>query len=213
MLYKFKHIFLVALLIILFSGCEKKIHSLKEFNEWINNTDHGYKISKSVNGVIVTMIYTPPEYIALKKMETNGLTGKITYDSLLKENELSAAFIMVFGPDESEGNTNDIMYDGLKTFKEYAERALTLNFDMENKVELRINQLSYAPVLSSLENTYGLSKDRKVNLVFAPQSVKTELAAATDFDVVYSDETFGLGILHFYFNKKEIARHLPLIAL
>lgn len=198
---------------MLLSSCKEEIHTLSEFNQLINKEESGYKQMKSVNGVLVTVVYTPPEYIALKKMEAMNVKSKVVYDSLLEENKWSASFVMVFAPDESKGNKSDIMYDGISNFKEYAERALTLNFDMEKNVELRTPKSTYAPVLSSLENTYGLSKDRKVNLVFTPTSTKTELADAEHFDFVYSDETFEVGVLHFSFDKKKLQEQLPEITI
>lgn len=204
---------LCSVLMTLMSSCKEEIHTVTEFNQYINNPENGYKQMKSVNGVMITVLYTPPEYIALKKMEERNVKDQAVYDSLLAENKWSASFIMVFGPDESKGNTNDIMYDGITNFKEYAERALTLNFDMEQNVELHTPKGTFSPTLSSLENTYGLSKDRKVNLVFTPSSTKNELADADHMDFVYSDETFDVGILHFSFDKKHLQEHLPEITI
>lgn len=204
---------LCVVLLVLMSSCKEEIHTLSEFNQYINNPENGYKQIKSVNGVMITVLYTPPEYLALKKMEERKVKSREIYDSLLTENKLSLSFIMAFGPDESKGNSTDIMYDGIANFKEYTERALTLNFDMENNVELHTSKGTFSPALSSLENTYGLSKDRKVNLVFTPSSTKNELADADDMDFVYSDETFDVGILHFSFDKKHLHQQLPEITI
>ena len=213
MRYFISNLLIFSCILISFEGCKQDIHASKDFNAVINDQENGYKQCKSVNGVMVTVVYTPPEYVALKKMEASDLKGEMVYDSILENERLFASFMMVFGPDESKGNKNDIMYDCIDNFKEYAERSLTLNFDMENNVELNVNQLAYKPALSSLENTYGLSKDRKVNLVFAPLTSKMEIAEATNFDFVYSDETFGVGTLHFYFDKKKMQQQIPVIAI
>ena len=203
------------LIILAFSliACGKKVSTVKEFNELISDPENGFKISKSVNKVLVSVIYTPPEYVALKEMESNGFKEQSKYDSLLKLSKLSASFIMILGPDESKDNKDDIMYKDLKNFKEYVERAMTLNFDLENKVKLTVETADYAPVLSSLENTYGLSKDRKINFVFTPMNKKDELEKAKDFDFVYSDETFDVGILHFEFNKEKVGNNIPQIEI
>ena len=86
---------------------------------------------------------------------------------------------------------------------------MSLNFDLENQVTLETAANIYAPSLSSLDNTYSLSNDRKINFVFTPVNKKEELENATHYDFVYRDEQFDLGTLHFYFDKKKINTDLP----
>ena len=205
----FVNYFIVVIAVVFCCSCGKKISSVNEFNSFINDAKNGLKISKSVNGVTLSVIYTPPEYLTLKEMESNNYKGKEKYDSLLANNKASASFLMIFGPDESKENKDDIMYKGLKNFKEYVERAMTLNFDLEQLVTLNTGSNNYLPVLSSLENTYGLSKDRKVNIVFSSIKGQKKLSEETKYDFVYEDETYDIGTLHFEFDKKEIEKNLP----
>ena len=46
-----------------FIGCENNntISSVSEFSSWMNNEENGLKISRSVNGVKVTLSYLTPE--------------------------------------------------------------------------------------------------------------------------------------------------------
>lgn len=203
-------------LILLFAGCgaEKNINNTQEFDAWMNEKKNELKVSRSVNGVVVTVNYLPPEYNALKEMESTGLRGQKQYDSLLTYYKNSAAFVMTLAPDESKkNNSGDIMYKGVKNFKEYIERALALNFNLENEVDLEVNGSTYTPVLSSLDNTYSLSNDRKINFVFAPVKDKEEMIKAIYYDFVYHDSSFDLGTLHFFFDKKKIENNLPEISL
>jgi len=208
-------VLLIACIALFFAGCvaEKKITGLKEFNGWMKEPKNGLTMSRSVNGMIITVSYLTPEYNALKEMEAEGYKGKVTYDSLLAYYKTTASFIMTLAPDESKNNNGDIMYKGLKNFKEYVERAMSLNFDLENQVTLEADANIYAPSLSSLDNTYSLSTDRKVNFVFTPVNKKEELENATHYNFVYRDEQFDLGTLHFYFDKKNIEKNLPEISI
>jgi hypothetical protein len=165
-----------------------------------------------VNGVLVSVLYLPPEYLALKELKGDTANKRLNYDSLLNYHRNSSSFIITFGPDEAKKNTNDIMYDNIKNFREYTERSLDLNFDMENKIVLKTKKGEYAPVLSSLENTYGLSKDRKVNLVFAA-GMKDDKTKNQYYDFVYSDETFGVGTLHFNFDANRIKENMPEVSI
>lgn len=198
-----------------FSACksEKEITSLKEFNSWMYSEKSGLLLSKSVNGIKVKLTYLTPEYNALKEMEQYKLSGKVKYDSLLTYYKSSATFVMTLAPDESKNQSDDIMYKGLKNYQEYVKRALSLNFDLEQQVIVEADGKKYMPNLSSLDNTYGLSNDRKINFVFTPQQQKDELEKASYYDFVYHDEQFDLGTLHFYFNKKEIENSLPKIVI
>jgi hypothetical protein len=200
------------LLLLCCSSCEKKVSTLPDFSSHINDQDHGFKVCRSVNGVLVSVLYLPPEYLAMKELTTNNTSGKLNYDSLLNFYNNATSFIITFGPDETKKNTNDIMFDNINNLQEYTERSLKLNFEMENNVRLRTKNGEYAPVLSSLENTYGLSKDRKINLVFAG-GTDTDLKDSPYYDFVYADETFGVGTLHFNFDKNKIKENMPEVSI
>jgi hypothetical protein len=204
-----RNIFFLVGMAVSFLGCGKRIETLKEFNTFLSMPENGFKVTKSVNGVLITVIYMPPEYVALKEMESSGKIAQRSYDSLLRQNSASLSFIMILGPDESKNNKDDIMYKDLKDFKEYITRTMDLNFELENKVELITENNSFHPVLSSLENTYGLTKDRKINFVFTPSKEKHELENVKHFDFVYTDEMFDIGILHFEFDNSDLKNKLP----
>ncbi len=210
---KLKASFFVLILLNLLVGCKGKVATVNDLKSWINNPKQGLVASKSVNGVKVNIHYLPPQYNALKEMESTGLTGKASYDSLLLQQQKVATFLMVLAPDEDKGTKGDIMYKDIQNFKQYVERSLTLNFDLENQIELKTDKGEYKASLSSLENTYSLTNDRKINFVFTPTTKEDELTLAKEYDFIYNDESFGLGTLHFYFNKKEIEASLPEITV
>jgi hypothetical protein len=205
---RIKSFSLGCLLLIALGSCSKKIHTLNDFSSYLNEQDNSCKVSRAVNGVVVSVQYLPAEYRAMKEWEDSSSLKRLNYDSLLQYYSQSESFIVTFGPDEAKGNQSDIMFDGVKNFQDYVERSMELNFDLENKVRLKAGDKEYAPVLSSLENTYGLSKDRKVNLVFATDRKKDQY-----YDFMYEDETFGVGTLHFGFDKEKIKDNMPEISI
>jgi hypothetical protein len=198
-----------CLLLFALGSCGKKINNMSDFSSYLNEQENGLTMRKAVNGVVITVQYLPPEYLALKESRDSSLQQPASYDSLLSYYRRSESFIVTFGPDEAKGNQSDIMFDDVNNFQEYVDRSMELNFDMEEKIRLKTGDKEYAPVLSSLENTYGLSKDRKVNLVFTPDKNTDN----QQYDFVYEDETFGVGTLHFSFDKKRIQENMPVIAL
>lgn len=83
--------------------------------------------------------------------------------------------------------------------------AWSLNFSWDEQASLRCGKNEYKPVLSTLENTYGLTKDRNVILVFAPtERGDTEFWTAPELDLVLYTPHLGNGIQHFKFDRTSI---------
>ena len=183
------------------------VSSAQEYAEWINQEENGFIQQKEVNGMVIQVKYVPATYLALKDFELRQNKNQ-TLDSLLKAYKYSTTFLFDFLPKDSQ-NGQDIMYRDVKDYKEYVERSMTLNFDLESKIELKTDKGVYRPVLSSLENTYGLSKGRRVYLVFTGKEKKDELLNAKFYDLVYTDDIYNLGILHFNFDLSTMHEHEP----
>ena len=206
--FKFLFIFLVG---IAFTHCKKmSISSSIEYNNWLNNIDNGCKVSKEVNGMIIEVKFLPSNYLALKEAESLGNLN--SYDSLLKSYKDSNTFLFTFKPKEGHKG-DDVMFKNVADYKDYIERSLELNFDLESKITLKTKNDSYSPVLSSLENTYGLTKGRRVYIVFTEKTPQKELQKSPVFDLIYTDDIYDLGILHFTFDNKKIKENLPQIEL
>lgn len=201
--------FYISLLFFaLLAGCHSPatVSSSRQFAEWLNDDKNGCLIKKQVNGMVVEVKYLPPSFSALKELESGQY--KANYDSLLRDYCYSATFLVSFRPaDDKEGQ--DVMYRNVNNYQEYIERSMTLNFDLESKIKLEASGTEYRPVLSSLENTYGLSKGRTVYMIFSAKEKKNELPEADTFDFVYEDDIYQLGILHFVFDHRHIREQLP----
>lgn len=195
---------------MLISCGDKTVTNHLEYNKWLSNSNNNCKVIKEVNGMIIEVKYLPAAYLALKELNENQSIEE--YNSLLNSYKNSTTFSVTFKP--KEGHTgNDVMFDGVRDYKEYIERAMELNFDLESKIKLKANGQHYTPVLSSLENTYGLTKGRQVFIVFADKTKQGELENSNSMDLVYQDETYNLGILHFTFDLNSIRKKLPKIEL
>ncbi len=198
----------IAWIIPLLVSCtQHSVSSAKQFSAWINDESNGCKVSKEVNGMILEVKYLPPAFIALKDLETSQ-SPRVTFDSLYNSYQYSTTFLLTFKPKDQEKGP-DVMYKDVPDYKAYVERSMTLNFDLESKLMLKTDKDEYKPVLSSLENTYGLSKGRSVYMVFTAKARKEELDQAAFYDLVYTDDIYDLGILHFMFDYRSIKKHLP----
>lgn len=194
-----------------FSCNEEKVASVAEYSKWLNNPDNGLVVVRRVNGLKLSVKYLPADFLKYKDMQGDEAEQK-ELKEMNDKYKNTLTFLMTVGPDEEKGNTADIMMSDISNYKEYAERLLTMNFELDRNITLRAGNIELKPVLSALENTYGLSKNRSVVLAFAPtDEEKAAIDNASVIDFSYSDELFAMGILHFEFSENKLHR-LPYIS-
>jgi hypothetical protein len=76
---------------------------------------------------------------------------------------------------------------------------------MEDFVQLKMGESKYKPVLSSMENTYGIGQSRDIMIVFSPSSLKDNgFLSSKELDFVYNDEIFEVGKCHFVFDRSDL---------
>lgn len=201
--------FLLALAIL--PGCASHtVSDVQGYQQWFAEKENPCRTSKRVVDMLISMKYLPPEFLALKDHEAAG--GKLSYDSLYNNYKHSVTFLMSFVSIQGQEG-EDVMYKDLSNYKEYLERNMTLNFDMESRVQLKSDFGSCYPVLSSMENTYGLSKGRDVYLVFSSREESYDLYKQPYWDLIYQDDIYQTGILHFTFQYPDIKAKLPEVKL
>ncbi len=195
----------LSVLLISFVSCDntQEIKNIEEYLKWINLEENGLVKQKSVNGILMKVKLLTPDYLAY--LENRGNTNGQKADSLISHYSGSYTFVLSIGPDEKSGNSGDIMYKGVQEYKEYAERMLTMNFDMEQYIKLTLDDMEYKPVLSSMENVYGLDSKRNLIFVFAPNNEKDKnFTNSSQLDFIYDGQMFDLGVNHFVFKKEDI---------
>jgi len=188
-----------------------KINNIEEYLVWLNDQNNGLVKTKYVNGLELTIKYLPAEYLAFQDLKNEMSFTENNKDSLVKFYEKSMTFLMSIGPDERKQQGGDIMFQGVRNYKEYSKRVYTMNFDMEQFITLKTDKREFCPVLSNLENVYGLAAKRNIIFVFVPsKNNPKDLLGTEKYDFVYEDELFGLGTNHFVFYKRDI-NNLPKI--
>lgn len=148
--------------------------------------------------------YLPPDWLAWKaKMDFQAVSVE-TGDS-------AAVFILNIGP-AAGSRTGDVMTHGVSGMEDYAARMETMNFRLEESIELRVGDRVLKPVFVHLENTYGLTNDRNLHLVFEGAGLGLPQEQPEDLDLVFDDPVFGTGINHFRF-QREALNQLPRLAI
>ena len=189
------------------AGCNKitKIETVEEYLSWLNTEKNGLLKTRYINGFKISVKYLPQDYIVYQELDKEKSISEENADSLLKKYEKSLTFIMTIGPDEREREGGDIMFQGVKNYKEYKERFYDLNFDIENKVALKTMKNTYNPALAAVENIYGLNPGRNIILVFVPTDIDQEdFYSSQKIDLVFDDDLFDTGISHFVFKRTDI---------
>lgn len=174
--------------------------------KWLDNENNGLVSIRYVNGLMVKVKYLPADYLVYKELKSiDSPISKIQQDSIRKLYENSVSFLMSIGPDERKVEGSDVMYKNVAEYKEYAERVQTMNFDMEQYVTLRAGKNEYKPVLSAMENTYGLENKRNIIFVFVPKEIDDKsIRLSENMEFVYNDEMFDMGKNYFVFNRNKI---------
>lgn len=189
----------------MFLGCSRMtIESDHEMLRWINNEENGFTQSKYANGLKLTVKYLPMEYLVLKELKSSKTYSRKTVDSLIGRYKNSKAFVFTISPDEREESGSDVMYKNVQSLSEFKQRVWDMNFNINQFVKLKSDKSEFEPVLSTMENIYGLGKQRSVYFVFSDNEKSKGLHEATDLDFVYTDEIYNTGISHFIFKKDDL---------
>ena len=186
-------------LLLLVGACTQTevLYDTKAYMSWFSKPEHGWVKKHQVNGLRLKARLLPAEYMACRIW--NSTTA---WDSLLQSYEGSLCLVLSFAPDREYGHSGDVMWKDLNGYEAYVQRSLEMNFNLQNDCELKLNGQAYKPALAHLENTYGLTQDRNLVLVFKAE----ELEAAADevLEFSYHDHIFGTGSTHFRFDPKKM---------
>jgi hypothetical protein len=172
--------------------------------QWLNDPDNGLIKTKVINGVEIELKFLPPEFLTYREVKRLNNYNKQYIDSLLNLYQNSYSFLLKIGPEDGVDG-EDIMLKGVGSMEEFKSRAQMMNFEMQEYVSLKAEGKKYKPVLSTMENVYGMHSHRNIYLVFTPNDENKSLLKAEKLDVSFNDELFETGISHFVFKKKYIS--------
>jgi len=76
-----------------------------------------------------------------------------------------------------------------------------MNFHLEEALEMHYDGVTYAPSMAVLENTFGLSADRKATIAFTGLP---PLRKGKKVELVFDDPFFGTGSNVFVFSAEDM---------
>lgn len=200
----YKLTWLSILIPILLSCGRNEISSYEEYVKWLNDEENGLVMNKKVDGITIKLKYMPSDYLAYQDLSGEKSINKSAIDSIVSGYQKSLTFLMTLGVD-GKMKKGDIMYQDISNYEEYKQKLYAMNFEVEQLTILTLGDKKYKPVLSSLENVYGLTDSRNITLVFVPDTENEKSFYTSDKVLLsYDDEIFNTGINHFTFNREDI---------
>lgn len=203
-----KKITYIIIAFFLFAGCgTKEIRKVEDYLSFVNSAENGLVIKKQVNGFEIKLTYLSPDYLAYRELsaEENALNNKM--DSVKNFYSKTMTFMMTITPKEEKRKGMDPVFYGIRNYAEYKERLYNLNFEIENNISMETGGIGFKPVLTSFENSYGLSAGRSILFVFAPSEAgQKEFYTSENIDFIYDDELFDTGINHFTFIRENLLK-------
>lgn len=182
----------IAILCSLFCSCTHT-KTKEESLEYYTKHKQDYTVSKIISGFEIKVEYVPKHLLP----EGNNV----------KSQNCDLNFVLTIAPvKDYDDEYKATMFEKITKFEEYKDRVYNLNFSIDKLVEMTLDEspTTYVPVLFNTENTYGLTKEIKINLVFAPQKNTGEFKNADKLDIAFADEIFETGINHFVFDNHKI---------
>jgi hypothetical protein len=199
---------LTLLLLTLFLGaCSKELPSnLLGLQEYVAEPDHGLVRSRTVEGIRTTVSLIPPELNALRELGPVTDSSHAELDALKAQYAGQYYFVVNLATD-GVARTGDIMHTGVHNVDGFKQQAFDLNFAWDEMVRLRCGPATYKPVLSTLENTYGLTKDRNVVIVFTPPNKQDRDFFSSQFiELEITNDLFGTGVQLFKFRRSDLEK-------
>ncbi len=180
-------------LCVLLMGCRSEIKTESAYFEWINNPKNGCVLGKETGSVGLAMKYIHPEYLAYKEC-VNGVREQ--YDSLKEVYSQSRTFVFTLRNNDSKG-TYDVLYINANSPTEYDRRLRLIQYDMTTSFYIKDKGSEVYPRLCTSENSYGLSIERRIILVFDKNLCPVEKGK---IKIYYDDKIFGSGLSEFVFD-------------
>ncbi len=166
---------------------------------------------KSVNGIEMAVKMISPQVLADQSLRSSGYSYTSSQmDSAIASYRGGLNFTLTLTPRENGRGHPDLMMKGVNGYKQYADRMLELNFRLNGSIELKAGQETYVPAMVLMENTFGLTRGRTFNLLFADADNPERLLNQEKYDLVFHDPIFGLGTNHFVFHQSDLHPHREL---
>lgn len=191
-------LFILAILFHFHSCKNVTVKNEKEYNVWINSKENGCILKKEIKNISYTAKYLPTSFLVMREKHIS--------ETILDTDSLQSVYekgINIYFRIDPLNNDVDIMYADVYNEEQFHQRVYDMNFNLKEMFSLEYKGERIYPSLFHLENDYGMSKGRGMDIVF-PITEKYNLN--DEFTLIFDDEIFLTGINKFKFKIKDNPR-------
>lgn len=174
-------------------GCFETRKTAGEYVSWVENPDNGLRRTKELNGFSVIAQYRPLDYIICSESKNITLTNE---DYERRKSELSG---LEYYQVRLQATGSDPLMAGTSDQNMYHMRNNYLMFDQQMNISLLRNNDTIPCALYHFVNYQGLAPYADILLGFVADST-----FAGDRELIYDDELFGFGPIHYTFSEDEL---------
>ncbi len=197
---RYRHVILLFSLIFA-TGCSSDPLTYSEYQTYLANPENGLRKIRNNDGIVVAATLLPSAFRKHRLPNSSSVDSTVGLLLTLKYDESSKP--------ESH---HDVAIHGVRSLEEFLRRAEKLNFAMESDLKLVCGEGVYECVLAVMDNSYGLSNERRFSVLFAPLSKEdVELFTSENIELTYRDQHFGVGRQKFLFDRADLLRAPKLI--
>ncbi|MGB0521997.1 MAG: hypothetical protein ACPGJS_03510 [Flammeovirgaceae bacterium] len=200
-----------CLLFLLLIQCQQHIKSDQQFYDWLIEKEHGLIQYKKSEGLLLSAMYLPPEYLALKELKSFKIKTRSLFDSLVELNRNHFTFLLVIQADQEESARQLEEYRSVKEYLDDKERIAEL-YHVAQHLRLHTGTKTLKPSISVIETRLGSQLYWALQLAFSENVPWEEVLEGQTIDLAFNDEIFHTGIHHFIF-KRVAMQAIPTIKL
>lgn len=186
-------------LLVLNTSCNSTIN-IDELKNYVYDRSNGYIKSESFNAIDYSILYSQPQFEALKRLnKSEEITAMKIEKSMLEFDD----HLIFYASFKAHGNKDPLKID-LVDNAIYDKRLMYLLGQIQNDFKIINEDDTINCSLHHFERGYGLNNAVNLTLLF-PKPKEID-----DITLIYDDNLFGAGIIKYRFKKELFTEELKL---
>lgn len=178
-------------LCFLITGCTQDSLSYEEYLEYLSNPSNGLRGDRQTESLVVSTTLLPASFRKYRLPNPASADSTIGFQVAIKFDENSRQDV-----------SKDVAIHGVHSVDEFLARIEQLNFSMEQDLTMKCSNKQYKCVLAAMDNSYGLSSERRFTIVFVPDKHEDpDFFGSEEIELIYHDRIFGIGKQKFSFTR------------
>lgn len=186
--------------IILFIACNKTFNP-DELKFFVLDQDNGFLKTELVANTEYSVLYSHPQYEALKRIRDDQNVSEELVTNLIQESSEQLIFYIRL----RDVDNKNLLKKDIEDNKFYDERLMYLLGDIKDDFSLLNGTDTISCSIHHFERGYGINPSLNITLAFNKPS------KMNDFTFIYNDRLFGAGKLKFHYFSEEINKDFELI--